>query len=65
MASFFLQVLKERLSTMISPFDGYPAPERWPNAGQFKPWETETWLEDEIMEKRLKRGKWKDLDVRD
>jgi len=59
------QVLKERLSMMISPFDGYPAPERWPNAGQFKPWETETWLEDEIMEKRLKRGKWRDLDIRD
>ena len=50
---------------MISPFDGYPAPERWPNAGQFKPWKTETWLEDEIMEKRLKRGKWRDLDIRD
>jgi len=61
------QVLKERLSMMISPFEGYPKPLKWPNAVK-RPGPKEklpTWLEDEMDEKRLRRGKWRDLEIRD
>lgn len=59
------QVLKERLSTMISPFEGYPVRDPWPNAVPVDTHAHPTWLLDEMEEKRLRRGKWKDLDIRD
>jgi len=59
------QVLKERLSTMISPFEGYPARDPWPNAVPVDNRDIPTWLQDENTEKRLRRGKWRDLDIRD
>jgi len=58
------QVLKERLSMMISPFEGYPKPDPWPYAKQ-QDVSIPTWLQDELDEKKLRRGKWKDLEIRD
>jgi len=59
------QVLKERLSMMISPFEGYPPRDPWPNAVPVDTHAYPTWLLDEMEEKRLRRGKWRDLDIRD
>ena len=63
--TFSFKVLKERLSMMISPFEGYPARDPWPNAVPVDTHAHPTWLLDEMEEKRLRRGKWRDLDIRD
>lgn len=59
------QVLKRRLSLMVSPFAGYPPKDAWPNAVFVDSSQTPTWLKDEIAEERLRRGKWRDLEIRD
>jgi hypothetical protein len=60
-----VQVLKRRLSLMVSPFAGYPPKDAWPNAVFVDSSQTPTWLKDEIAEERLRRGKWRDLEIRD
>jgi hypothetical protein len=50
---------------MVSPFAGDPPKDAWPNAVFVDSSQTPTWLKDEIAEERLRRGKWRDLEIRD